>query len=581
MTSANGRYVISYNGEVYNFSDLRSKHVARGAAFRGGSDTEVMLAEIECHGLAEAARSFTGMFAFSLFDRATKTLSLVRDRLGEKPLYYARMGQTLLFGSQLSALRAHPQWRGEVDRNALALFLRHNYVPAPYSIYEGVRKVAPGTILTFRHAAADPIETTYWSAKEAVERGIASPAQGSEKDLISELDGLLRSTVRREMVSDVPLGAFLSGGIDSSLIVALMQAQSDRPVRTFTIGFHEREFSEAEHAKAVAQHLGTDHTELYVTPAELLAVVPRLPMLQDEPFADSSQVPTLLVAELARQHVTVSLSGDGGDELFGGYNRYFVGARVRRWLRLVPGALRRGATRAIRRWSPEQWDRGFGVATGGGRRTLPWALSGDRLYKLADVLDNGSDRAMYLDLVSHWRDPSQVVRGGHEAATILTEPDRWATVDGLLPWMMYMDLVSYLPDDILVKVDRSSMNVSLESRAPYLDHTIVEFAWRLPLEMRVRGGEGKWILKQVLYRYVPKSMLGRPKMGFGVPLGAWLRGPLRGWAEALLEPKRLEKEEYFNSESITRKWMEHQAGTRNWQYLLWDILMFQAWLQAQ
>jgi len=581
MTSPSGRYVILYNGEVYNFPDLRTGLASRGFVFRGGSDTEVMLASIEANGLSEAVQTFSGMFAFALFDRKTRTLSLVRDRLGEKPLYYARMGRSLLFGSQLSSLRAHPHWRGEIDRNALALFLRYNCIPAPYSIYQGVRKVQPGTVLTFADPAGDPVESPYWSARDVVERGVRSPIERDEKDLVDELDALLRATVRREMVADVPLGAFLSGGIDSSLIVALMQAQSDRPVRTFTIGFPEREFSEAEHAKAVARHLGTEHTELYVTPAEMLAVVPRLPMLQDEPFADSSQVPTLLVSELARRHVTVSLSGDGGDELFGGYNRYFVGARLRRWLRLVPAALRRGVTSAIRRWSPDQWDHGLGRLTGGGRRKLPWAVSGDRLHKLADVLDSGSDKAMYLDLVSHWRDPAQIVKRGHEPSTVLTEPGRWAGVDGLLPWMMYMDLVTYLPDDILVKVDRASMNVSLESRAPYLDHSVVDFAWRLPQDMKVRGGEGKWILRQVLYRYVPKGLLSRPKMGFGVPLGSWLRGPLREWAESLLDPARLESEGYLNSEQITRKWSEHQAGTRNWHYLLWDVLMFQAWLEQQ
>jgi len=578
MVSASGRYVIAYNGEVYNFADLRQDLVGRGVAFRGGSDTEVMLAAIECYGLPEAVRKFTGMFAFALFDRLTRTLSLVRDRLGEKPLYYARMGRTLLFGSQLSALRAHPHWRTEVDRNALALFLRYNYVPAPYSIYRGVQKMRPGTILTIDDPAADPVESTYWSARHVVEAGAASPSRADEHDLIEELDALLRATVRREMLADVPLGAFLSGGIDSSLIVALMQAQSDRPVRTFTIGFHERAYSEAEHAKAVAKHLGTEHTELYVTAAEMLATVPRLPMLQDEPFADSSQVPTMLVSELARQHVTVSLSGDGGDELFGGYNRYSVGGRLRRWLRPVPRSIRRGAVRAIRRWSPEQWDRGLAVLW---RTALPGSVSGDRLHKLAEVLDCDSDEAMYRNLVSHWRDPAQIVQGAHEPPTILTEPDHWAAVEGFLPWMMYMDLVSYLPDDILVKVDRASMSVSLESRAPYLDHSIVEFAWRLPLEMRVRGGQGKWILRQVLDRYVPRALLERPKMGFGVPLDAWLRGPLRVWAEALLDPARLEREGYFHAEDITRKWTEHQAGTRNWHYLLWDVLMFQAWLEDQ
>jgi len=580
MKSASGRFVIIYNGEVYNFPDLRRELVERGVAFRGRSDTEVMLGAIECRGLHEAVRGFSGMFAFALFDRATRSLSLVRDRLGEKPLYYARFGRTLLFGSELKALRAHPAWRGDIDRGALALFLRHNYIAAPYSIYRNVRKVAPGTILTFREPGAEPVEAVYWSAREIAEAGVAAPAAGSDEELTEQLDVLLRQVVRREMVADVPLGAFLSGGIDSSLIVAMMQAESDRPVRTFTIGFHERAYSEAEHAKAVARHLGTDHTELYVTPAETLAVVPKLPTLYDEPFADSSQVPTFLVSELARSQVTVSLSGDGGDELFGGYDRYFVGERLRRWLRPVPGGVGRGLARAIRAWSPQQWDRGLN-RLGGVRRAIAWSVTGDRLHKLADVLDRGSDRAMYLDLMSHWRDAEQVVLEAREPPTVLSHSSRWADVGELLHWMMYVDLVSYLPDDILVKVDRASMGVSLESRAPYLDHTVAEFAWRLPLGVKVRQGRGKWIVRQLLDRYVPHHLVDRPKMGFGVPLELWLRGPLRQWAEALLAPSRLAREGFFEPEAVTCKWVEHQQGIRNWHYLLWDVLMFQAWLEAQ
>jgi len=579
MVSADGRYTIAYNGEVYNFGELRRELIERGMTFRGGSDTEVMLAEITCRGVLEAVRRFSGMFAFALFDRAARTLSLVRDRLGEKPLYYGWMGRTLVFGSELKALRAHPAWRGEIDRDALALFLRHNYVPAPYSIYRGVWKVLPGTILTFRLADEPPLEQAYWSAREAAEAGMAAPLRADDPELVEMLDALLRQVVGREMVSDVPLGAFLSGGIDSSLIVALMQAQSDRPVRTFTIGFHEKGFNEAEHARAVAQCLGTEHTELYVTAAEMLAVVPKLPALYDEPFADSSQIPTFLVSELARRHVTVSLSGDGGDELFGGYDRYAVGERLGRWLRPVPRGMRRGVARALRSWSPEAWDRG--LAAIGGARAGSWSISGDRLHKLADVLERGSDRGMYRDLMSHWRDPAAVVRGSREPRTVLTQPERWPTVEGLLPWMMYTDLVSYLPDDILVKVDRASMGVSLESRAPYLDHQVVEFAWRLPLAAKVRSAQGKWILRQVLYRYVPPALVQRPKMGFGVPLDAWLRGPLREWAAALLDPARLRREDFFAPDAVRSKWEEHQSGSRNWHYLLWDVLMFQAWLEAQ
>ncbi len=580
MVSASGRYVIAYNGEIYNYRELRNELRAAGVSFRGGSDTEVMLAEIERRGLAQAVSRFAGMFAFALFDLHTRTLSLVRDRLGEKPLHYGWSGDYLLFGSELKALLAHPAWKGEIDRNALASFLRYSYVPAPYSIYQGIRKVPPGAIVSFsgdgRHR--EPHVTTFWSAREIVEAGVASPMSGTEGELTDRLDHLLRPVVQREMVADVPLGAFLSGGIDSSLIVALMQAQSDRPVRTFTIGFHERAFNEAEHAKAVARHLGTDHTELYVTPAEALAVVPRLPALFDQPFADSSQIPTFLVSQLARQHVTVSLSGDGGDELFGGYDRYFVGDRLRRWLMPVPRVARRGLAHALRAWSPQQWDRGLGGV--GVRSALGRKVTGDRLHKLAGVLAGDSDRIMYRDLMSHWRDADSVALGAREPKTVITDPASWAAVHDLVPWMMYVDLVGYLPDDILVKVDRATMGVSLESRAPFLDHSVVEFAWALPQEMKVRGGLGKRILRSLLDRYVPRHLVDRPKMGFGVPLDSWLRGPLKEWAAALLDPARLRREGYLDEAHVTRKWTEHQLGTGSWQYPLWDVLMFQAWLEA-
>ena len=581
MVSASGRYVIVYNGEVYNYLDLRRDLEGRKVVFRSTSDTEVMLAEIECRGLPGAVTRFAGQFAFALFDRQTRALSLVRDRLGEKPLYYGWAGRTLLFGSELKALRAHPEWRGDIDRDALAQFLRFSYVPAPGSIYRGIRKVVPGTILTFSADAprGQPRGTPYWSARGVAERGTASPLSGTDAELTDQLEALLRPVVRREMLADVPLGAFLSGGIDSSLVVALMQTQSDRPVRTFTIGFHEHGWNEAEYAGAVARHLGTDHTELYVTPAEALAVVPRLPTLFDEPFADSSQIPTFLVSQMARQHVTVSLSGDGGDELFGGYDRYFVPDRMRRWLRPVPHFARRGLAAVLRAWSPQQWDRGLdraGIGSALGHR-----LTGDRFHKLAMVLAGDADRAMYHDLVSHWRDAEQVVLGAVERPIVVTKPEEWAAVDGLLSWMMYVDLVSYLPDDILVKVDRASMGVSLESRAPFLDHTVAEFAWALPLRARVQAGRGKQILRWLLDRYVPRQLVERPKMGFGVPLDSWIRGPLKPWAAALLDPARLRREGYLDADAVTQKWTEHEAGRVNWQYHLWDVLMFQAWLEAQ
>jgi asparagine synthase (glutamine-hydrolysing) len=582
MASHEGRYVIVFNGETYNFLELRVQLEAQGTRFRGHSDTEVMLEVIERHGITRAVRQFAGMFAFALFDRVANQLHLVRDRLGEKPLYYGWAGDVLLFGSELKALRVHPAWCGEIDRGALALFLRHGYIPAPYSIYRGIKKVVPGTVMTFALGSprADPLQTVYWSSREVAESGVAAPWSGSETELLHDLDLLLRQTIRRDMIADVPLGAFLSGGIDSSLVVALMQVQSTRPVKTFTIGFDEPEYNEAQHAKAVAIQLGTDHTELYVRPAEALAVVPKLPTLYDEPFGDSSQIPTFLVSELARRHVTVSLSGDGGDELFGGYDRYVLANRVWSLLKIIPRSARRAVANVIGSIPPARWDSvlrfvGLTQAPSASRR-----VTGDRLYKVARILGLETREAVYRDFMSHWRDTAGVTLGSVEPPTALTDPQRWAQVDGLLAWMMYLDLVMYLPDDILVKVDRASMGVSLESRAPFLDHRVVEFAWRIPPGLRVRDGRGKWLLRQLLRRYVAQALVERPKMGFGVPIDHWLRGPLKDWAAALLDKDRLKREGYFDPLPIARNWAEHQDGSRNWHYLLWDVLMFQAWLEA-
>jgi len=582
MGSRSGRYQIVFNGEIYNFETLRRDLLTRGDTFRGRSDTEVLLAAIERWGLAHALQRAVGMFALALWDREARTLSLARDRLGEKPLYYGIAGGSLLFGSELKALRAHPAWRGDIDRGAIALFLRHNYIPAPYSIYENVRKVVPGTIVTFGRPRLDAASTeTYWSARDAVENGTRDPMEVDERELIDRCEQRLKETIADEMISDVPLGAFLSGGVDSSLIVALMQAQSSRPVKTFTIGFHVKEYDEAQHAKAVAAHLGTEHTELYVTPQETMDVIPSLPQLYDEPFADASQVPTFLVAKLARQHVTVSLSGDGGDELFGGYYRYFWSKRLWSGIRYIPPSLRRGLSRGIRAVSPSRWDRIMATA----HRALPsgakMSIPGDRMHKLAGVLAVDTADDMYHELVSHWREPRAVALGAQERATALTDRASWPALEEFVERMMYLDLVTYLPDDILVKVDRASMGVSLESRAPFLDHRVVEFAWRVPLRYKVRDGEGKWLLRQVLYRHVPRALIERPKMGFGIPIDRWLRGELRDWAEDLLSERRLRDGGFFAVDAVREKWAEHQSGARNWQYLLWDVIMFQAWHRAQ
>jgi asparagine synthase (glutamine-hydrolysing) len=577
MQSADGRYVIAFNGEIYNFQSLRQDLSSRGSRFRGHSDTEVFLEAVSQWGLEKAVGRFNGMFAFALWDRQTRTLSLGRDRLGEKPLYYGWIGGAFLCASELKALRAWPGFKEEVDRDILALFLRYGYVPAPHCIFRGIRKLPPGTLLSVRAGETGPEPVSYWSLRDVAERGVADPFQGSDDDAAAHLDGLLREAVGLRMVADVPLGAFLSGGIDSSTIVALMQAQSERPVRTFSIGFHEADYDEAGFARGVARHLGTDHTELYVTPAEAQAVIPRLPALYDEPFADPSQIPTFLVSQLARRQVTVSLSGDGGDEVFGGYNRYFLGQRIWSGVGWMPKSVRMGAGRMLRAFPPATWNRLFRRAS----PVLPNAVSvqnpGDKLQKLADVLAADHPRALYWGLVSLWKDPAGVVAGSAEPATIFSEAHGPAGLTDFRQQMMFMDAMVYLPDDILVKVDRASMGVSLEARVPMLDHRVVEFAWRLPVSMKIRRGQGKWILRKVLDRYVPQGLIDRPKMGFGVPIDSWLRGPLRDWSEALLDERRLRAEGLLDPRPIREKWLEHLSGRRNWQYLLWCVLMFQAW----
>jgi asparagine synthase (glutamine-hydrolysing) len=581
MDSPCGRYVITFNGEIYNFRALSKELAAIGQKFRGHSDTEVMLAAISHWGVAAALQRFNGMFAFALWDRQQRTLYLSRDRAGEKPLYYGWAGHTFLFASELKALHQHPAFQPDIDRRALVVYLRHDYIPTPHSIYKDIQKLPAGTLLQF-HPRQNKISVTpYWSAKRTAEAGEANPNHGSETETIDQLDALLNDAVKIRMEADVPLGAFLSGGIDSSLIVALMQANSTEPVKTFTIGFPVREFNEAEFAKAVAQHLHTDHTELYVTPQETMAVIPKLPVLYDEPFADSSQIPTFLVSQLARRKVTVSLSGDGGDELFGGYNTYLWGRSVHRGTAWLPRPLRTVLANSLRHLVSVNWN----SLLDGHPSLLPDRLKekdfSKVLEKLVKILTINERESLYWALSSYWIEPASIVLGAQEPPTVLTDKTQWASLKDFLHVMMYLDTAMYLPDDILVKVDRASMAVSLEARVPLLDHRVIEFAWRLPLGMKIKGSQGKQPLRQLLHRYVPKALVERPKKGFGVPIHQWLRGPLRPWAEELLSESRLRRQGFFCVEPIRKKWAEHISGRHNWQAQLWGVLMFQAWMENQ
>ncbi|HEX8692864.1 MAG TPA: asparagine synthase (glutamine-hydrolyzing) [Longimicrobium sp.] len=575
MRSACGRWVLTYNGEIYDHADLRRELEGRGRAFRGRSDTEVLVEAVAEWGLRGALERCNGMFALAAWDRRNRVLYLARDRAGEKPLYYGWSGGVFLFGSELRALAAHPAFRGEVDREALARYLRHKCVPAPLSIWRGVRKLPAGALLAVK-GTGEARPEVYWDAAALAEAAARDPFRGSEDEALAALDALLGDAVGMRMEADVPLGAFLSGGIDSSLVVALMQARSTRPVRTFTIGFHEGFYDEAVHARAVARHLGTDHTELYVTPRDALDVIPRLPDVYDEPFADPSQIPTVLVAELARRHVTVALSGDGGDELFGGYEHYRWAHRAWRSVGWLPRPARSGLARALSAVPAAAWNRLLapgGEARRVGRRTL-----GERVHQLAAVLPSPGAREVLDWLVSDWRDgAAAAVPGAPPAADLRTGP--WPHLHDARERMMLRDFALGLADDMLVKMDRAAMAVALEGRMPLLDPRVAEFAWRLPVGMKVRGREGKRVLRRLLYRYVPRALVDRPKMGFCTPVDEWLRGPLRDWAEALLDERRLSAEGFFDPAPVRRRWSEHLSGERDRRFDLWSVLMFQTWLE--
>jgi asparagine synthase (glutamine-hydrolysing) len=594
MRSACGRFILIFNGEIYNFAELRQDLKELGQRFRGRSDTEVMLAAITQWGLEAALMRFNGMFAFALWDCHERVLHLGRDRLGEKPLYYGWMGKTFMFASELKALTAHPDFHGEIDRDVLSLYFRHNYVPTPFSIYQNIYKLPPGCLLTVAAFAAEnrasfspfPEEQScslkpvrYWSVKQAAETGLKNPFKGSEQDAVECLESLLCNAVALRMIADVPLGSFLSGGIDSSTVVAIMQAMSGRPVKTFSIGSHEAEYNEAEAAKAIAKHIGTDHTDLYASWDDALQIIPALPALYDEPFSDSSQIPTFLIARLARQHVTVCLSGDGGDELFAGYHLYFWAQHIWSYTRRMPSVLRHTAARVLTAVPPQMWDNAFSSLAALLPAKLQQREAGDKLHRLAELLPADTPNALYYMLMSRWRTPIALVENSHEPATMLTGRGCEPEISSFVQRMMYFDLMSYLPDDILVKIDRASMGVGLEARIPLLDYRTVEFAWQIPLSMKIRNGQGKWLLRQLLLRYVPQHLFERPKMGFSVPISLWLRGPMREWAESLLSVKRIHEDGYLNQQLIRQKWSEHLSGARNWSRELWEVLMFQAWLE--
>lgn len=578
MTSASGRFVITYNGEVYNAPELHQALLAEGYSFRGSSDTEVILAACEAYGVQEATKLLIGMFAFALWDAKDHKLHLVRDRLGIKPLYWGLHQQTLFFGSQVKSFRPHPLWRPEINRSVLPNYFRFGYVSGLSSIYKDIQKLPPGCIATIEGQDKITVKP-YWSMEETIRERRTQRFNQTPTEWVDQLEELLKDAVKRCMVSDVPIGAFLSGGIDSSTVVALMQTQNSIPIQTFSIGFEEEQYNEAQHAAAVARHLGTQHHELYLKPSEALEIIPTIPQWCDEPFADSSQIPTFLVSRLAQKHLKVCLSGDGGDELFAGYSRYFLANRF--WDRLspLPLFLRQITASGIRSLSLTQWDFLSGLIPG--KQDRPHV--GDKAHLIANLLNSSDRKALYLTLMSLWDNPeSLVANDGKDSYEGLQDPwknNLFGPDNSFIEEMQYIDSRTYLPDDILSKVDYASMAVGLESRVPLLDHRVVEFAWGLPLELKQKHPQGKWILREVLKRYVPESLTERPKMGFGVPIDHWLRGPLRSWAEELLSESSL-KNSGLNSSPIRQRWQEHISGQRHWHSALWPVLMYQAWHES-
>lgn len=574
MLSASGRFVIVFNGEIYNFRDLSALLEKEGIRFRGHSDTEVLLAGIELWGLSKTLELCTGMFAFALWDKKEKLLHLARDRIGKKPLYFGKHNNQFVFTSELKALHALDGAKPEIDRDSLALFMQNNYIPSPWSIYKDIYKLPPGHMATFpilktsEWGQADFFKniTPYWTVNAAVKQGQADLINVSDEEAVDILHDRLSIAVSQRMIADVPLGAFLSGGIDSSLIVSLMTEHSRLPPKTFSIGYEEEAYNEAKHAKKIAEHLGTEHTELYLKPSDALTVLDGLPKVYDEPFSDSSQIPTLFVSKLAREHVTVALSGDGGDELFYGYARYFEGQSLKNKTSIMPTILRKGISACLHGISTDTW------------KTLTGGKSGHRIHALGDFLSLGSAEQQYAFLMTHWKNAYALVNDSEERARYFSS----YAIDSAQNFshlMMLHDQLNYLPEDNLVKVDRASMAHALEIRSPLLDHNVIELAWRIPMNLKSRNGQGKFILRSLLERYIPKELYDRPKQGFAVPVAEWLRGPLKEWGENLLSSERLNDEGFLNASLVRERWDEHQSGQHDWHPRLWNVLMFQQWYE--
>jgi len=583
MTSGSDRYVISYNGEIYNHIKLRQlidKKTDFKQVWKGHSDTETLLACIEIFGVQGALNRIVGMFAFALWDCKHNSLVLARDRMGEKPMYYGLQNDTLLFGSDLKSLKQHPDFQGEINREAIALLMRYSYIPAPSSIYTGIYKLPPGSYVVFESPKSLAKPKYYWSIADVASGDSLNKDSCNYEQAVDKLDALLGDSIESQMMSDVPIGAFLSGGVDSTAITALAQSQSTVPIKTFTIGFDEELYNEAQYAKKISKYLGTDHTELYVSSKDALNVIKKLPDIYTEPFADPSQIPTFLVSEMTRSHVTVGLSGDAGDEIFAGYNRYILMDQYWNNLDKTPYLIRKFISKGIDKISPDRLNKLLLHA----QKILPIKYQqtniGEKLHKASIALKAKTPDELYRSMISRWQNPESLVIGVSHQQTVLSHTLS-SNEDNIVHKMMEIDSMTYLPDDILCKVDRASMFSGLESRAPFLDHRVVEFAWSLPLNYKIKNGVGKSILRDVLYKYVPKELIDRPKAGFGVPISDWLRGPLKEWANDLLNEDRLRSEGFFHVEPIKKIWLEHQQGVRNCQYQLWPILMFQLWLENE